>query len=83
MAERDFSSKTLAGHILKGVLGFGSLIGAFALMPFVGLWSLLLLPLGVVALKGCPMCWTLGLIATISRGRLKRQCDDDGVCHLV
>lgn len=83
MAGPDYSSKNVTAHILKGVLGFGGLIGAFALIPLVGAWSLLLLPVGVVALKGCPMCWTLGLIQTLSRGRLRRECDEDGVCHLV
>ncbi|MET9514834.1 hypothetical protein [Streptomyces sp. NPDC002994] len=39
------------------------------------------LPLGVLALRGCPMCWTIGLMQTISRGRLRRSCED-GQCEL-
>jgi hypothetical protein len=68
-------------HLVRGAAGFGGLIGSFALMPALGPVSLLLLPLGVLALRGCPMCWTIGLMQTISRGRLRRSCED-GRCTL-
>ena len=38
-------------------------------------WALLLAVPGIVAWRGCPTCWTLGLMATISRGRV--GCTDD------
>jgi hypothetical protein len=44
--------------------------------------SLLLAPLGVVALRGCPTCWLVGLTQTISRGRLERSCVEDQGCRL-
>lgn len=78
----DFASASLFRHVARGAVGFGGLIGAFALLPSVGLVSLLLLPVGVVALRGCPMCWAIGLAQTISRGRLQRNCDD-GRCRLT
>lgn len=77
----DFASSSLPRHLVRGVIGFGSLIVSVALIPTVGPVSLLLLPLGVLALRGCPMCWTIGLIQTISRGRLQRTCED-GRCTL-
>jgi len=77
-----FASASLTRHLVRGVIGFGGLIGAFALVPVVGLYSLLLLPLGVLALRGCPMCWTIGLLETISNGRLRRACDD-GRCSVA
>ena len=77
-----FASASLSRHLVRGGIGFGGLIGAFALVPVVGLYSLLLLPLGVLALRGCPMCWTIGLLETISNGRLQRACDD-GQCTLT
>jgi hypothetical protein len=77
-----FASSSLTRHLARGVIGFGGLIGAFALLPVIGLFSLLLLPLGVLALRGCPMCWTIGLLETISAGRLRRTCDD-GQCSLT
>ncbi|MEU6239392.1 hypothetical protein [Kitasatospora sp. NPDC047058] len=78
----DYASKSLSGHIVRGVVGFGSLVGSVALLPVAGPVSLLLLPVGLLALRGCPMCWTIGLIQTVSRGRLERSCDD-GQCRLV
>lgn len=78
----DFASTSLARHVIRGVVGFGALIASFALIPSVGLLSLLLLPIGVLALRGCPMCWTIGLIQTISRGRLHRTCKN-GHCSLT
>ncbi|MFI7060027.1 hypothetical protein ACIBL3_03510 [Kribbella sp. NPDC050124] len=78
----DFASTSLVRHLARGAVGFGGLIAAFALLPVTGMVSLLLLPLGVVALRGCPMCWAIGLVQTISRGRLQRTCDD-GRCRLT
>lgn len=77
----DFASTSLPRHLIRGVVGFGAVIASFALIPAVGPLSLVLLPIGVLALRGCPMCWTIGLIQTISRGRLHRSCED-GHCVL-
>ena len=77
-----FASKSLPRHLLRGALGFGTLIGAVALIPSVGLWSLLLLPITFVAFRGCPTCWVVGLLETISRGKLQRDCTD-GQCKLI
>lgn len=78
----DFASSSLPRHLVRGVIGFGSLIGSVAFIPTAGPVSLLLLPVGVLALRGCPMCWTIGLIQTISRGRLQHTCED-GRCKLT
>ncbi|MGI5170833.1 hypothetical protein ACQEU3_41425 [Spirillospora sp. CA-253888] len=78
---RDFASTSLPRHLLRGAAGFGALIAAFALLPVVGIGSLLLAPIGLVALRGCPTCWVLGLVETVSRGRLRRSCED-GRCEL-
>lgn len=81
MGGNGFASKTLTGHLVRGGLGFGLVIAAFALLPVFGLVSLVLAPVGLLALRGCPVCWVLGLIETVSRGRLQRECVD-GVCRL-
>ncbi|MGW0394851.1 hypothetical protein ACWDYJ_29005 [Streptomyces sp. NPDC003042] len=78
----DFASSSLPRHLVRGVIGFGGLIGSVAFIPMAGPVSLLLLPVGLLALRGCPMCWTVGLIQTISRGRLQRTCED-GRCKLT
>ncbi|MGW7459282.1 hypothetical protein [Streptomyces sp. NPDC054797] len=79
---RDFASASVPRHLVRGAIGFGALIAAFALMPTTGPASLLLAPIGVLALRGCPTCWTIGLVQTLSRGRLRRACTD-GRCELV
>lgn len=78
----DFASASVPRHLLRGGLGFGALVGAFALLPVLGPLSLLLLPVGLVALRGCPMCWAIGLAQTVSRGRLRKSCED-GRCSLT
>ena len=65
-----FASKTVAAHLVRGVIA-ATLIG----------WALLhqssdpgfAVAAGVVAMvamRGCPLCWTLGLVETIG-GRIK------------
>jgi hypothetical protein len=78
--EYTFASRSVTVHLVRGVIGLSLLIVAFALIPVIGAVSLLIAPLGVVALRGCPTCWALGLAQTISRGRLERACED-GVCR--
>ncbi|MFI9327851.1 hypothetical protein ACIGZJ_09930 [Kitasatospora sp. NPDC052868] len=80
--ETGFASKSVPRHLARGLLGFGLIIGSIALTPLVGPVVLLAAPLGLVALRGCPACWTIGLAQTISRGRLQRACVD-GVCTLT
>lgn len=79
--EKDFSSASVPRHLLRGALGFGAIVGSVALVPVLGPATLLAAPLGLVALKGCPTCWAVGLVQTVSRGRLERACTD-GVCTL-
>ena len=83
MSDRDrdrdpsaFASASVARHLLRGAIGFGLIGSALALAPIVGAAALLLAPLGLLALRGCPMCWSAGLIATVSAGRLQRNCTD-------
>ncbi|MEU3597436.1 hypothetical protein ABZ714_01670 [Streptomyces sp. NPDC006798] len=79
----DFSSRTVPRHLARGAAGFGALAGSVLLLPPLGPWSLLLAPVGLLALRGCPMCWAVGLAQTLSRGRLRRRCGDDGRCELT
>ncbi|WP_245205744.1 hypothetical protein [Kitasatospora sp. RG8] len=78
----DFASASLPRHLTRGAVGFGALVGSVALIPVVGPVGLLLLPVGLLALRGCPMCWAIGLAQTVSRGRLQRSCEN-GQCSLV
>ncbi|MFG2621850.1 hypothetical protein ACGFXC_29950 [Streptomyces sp. NPDC048507] len=76
-----FASASVPRHLARGALGFGALAGALALLPVAGPAGLLLAPVGLLALRGCPMCWTIGLVETVSAGRLRRSCDN-GSCAL-
>ncbi|PKV83276.1 hypothetical protein [Streptomyces sp. TLI_146] len=77
-----FASGTVPRHLARGAVGFGALAGSLALLPVVGLASLLLAPVGLIALRGCPMCWAIGLVETVSAGRLRRSCTE-GSCNLT
>ncbi|OEJ30455.1 hypothetical protein [Streptomyces subrutilus] len=79
---RNFASRSVPRHLARGAIGFGLLIGSLALVPVVGPAVLLAAPLALIAFRGCPTCWMVGLAQTISRGRLERQCAD-GVCTLT
>jgi len=80
-SDRDrtvFASKSLAAHLTRGAIGFGTIGAAFALAAILSPIALLLAPLGMVALRGCPTCWVFGMIQTVSAGRLRRACGDAG-----
>lgn len=70
------ASKTVARHLARGALGFGLIGAAIALSTRIGPVALLLAPFGLVALRGCPTCWIVGLIQTISAGHLERSCTE-------
>jgi len=67
-----FASRSLTIHVLRGIGGFGAFGLAMMLAHWV--WPLLiLLPAGLLLLRGCPMCWTLGLVETIQNTIRKRS----------
>jgi hypothetical protein len=78
---RSFASSSLPRHLVRGVVGFGALVGSVVLVPVIWPVSLALAAVGVLAFRGCPTCWAIGLAQTISRGRLQRSCSDGG-CEL-
>lgn len=65
-------------HLVRGALGFGLIGSAVVLISSAGPAALLLVAPGMVALRGCPTCWIVGLLQTISAGRLQRNCSDTG-----
>ena len=68
----------LARHLARGAIGFGLIGSALVLTTRIGPASLLLFVPGMVVLRGCPTCWIVGLIETVSAGRLERTCTDAG-----
>ncbi|MFB7588683.1 hypothetical protein [Streptomyces sp. NPDC056169] len=78
----NFASKSVPRHLARGAVGFGLVIGSIALVPVAGPVTLLAAPLALIAFRGCPTCWMVGLAQTVSRGRLERRCAD-GVCTIA
>jgi len=64
-AAPPFASKSVPTHLARGAVGLGSIAASIALASVVGWVSLLLLPVGLVALRGCPMCWAVGRVARL------------------
>ena len=76
-----FASRTLSEHVLRGLVGIAAIVGA-VLSP-LGWLSVPLVIVGLVALRGCPMCWTIGLVQTVwdrVRGRSAPDACLDGAC---
>jgi hypothetical protein len=68
---RRFASRTIPGHLLRGVIGALAVVAAVMVAGgSVGrLPPLAALPLAGVALwmfRGCPTCWAIGLVETAS-----------------
>ena len=59
-----FASQSLTEHVLRGISGFSLFALAVWLAP-TNVAALLFVPAGLVLLRGCPMCWTIGLVETI------------------
>lgn len=74
-----FQSSSVTVHLFRGCLGFG-LLGLSIYLFIQGL--LLTVALGVISaicgffvLRGCPACWVIGLILTISNsGKTCEPC---------
>jgi hypothetical protein len=64
-----FASKSLVEHALRGVIGVSAIVAAV----FVGrasggvavVASLVLAAIALVAFRGCPICWTIGMVETM------------------
>jgi hypothetical protein len=68
-----FASASVLRHLLRGVIGLLALVGAFAGTGTIGAASLLLLIVTVAAWRGCPTCWTVGLLQTMEHQRSCRR----------
>lgn len=67
-----FASNTLLEHGLRGLVGIGTLWYAVTIAATHPLGSLVLGVLALLAFRGCPICWAIGLVETASqrwRGR--------------
>lgn len=63
-----FASRSVPRHLVRGALGLPMMVAAFALVPWLGPLTLLLVVPAAVLLRGCPTCWALGLVQTRALG---------------
>ena len=79
-----FASKSITEHVLRGAIGIGALYGAAYALSFTGTLPFLVtiggLGIGLLALRGCPFCWSIGLLNTVLntafRSRSCKACED-------
>jgi hypothetical protein len=64
-----FASRTLIEHILRGAVGIGALWLAVTIAATDPWSSLVLGALVLLAFRGCPICWTIGLFETFAKIR--------------
>jgi hypothetical protein len=62
-----FATQTLTGHVTRGAVAFALLYLAIEQQHSHPVASLLAGFLALTAMRGCPVCWTIGLAETIRR----------------
>jgi len=67
-----FASQSLTGHLLRGMGAFALLYWAIAHQQTQPVMALLAGAGALVAMRGCPVCWAIGLVETVGQ-KLKRQ----------
>lgn len=60
-----FATRTLSGHLIRGALAFGLFYVAIKQQAVHPVLSVLAGLLALVAMRGCPMCWAIGLFETV------------------
>jgi hypothetical protein len=64
-----FASKSIPEHFVRGFIGFASLAAATWIITIPGLLSffgaIVFLGVSLVAFRGCPFCWSIGLMNTV------------------
>ena len=64
-----FGSAFLGAHLMRGAAAAALLAWAIVQQTAHPWLSLGAGVAALVALRGCPMCWTVGLVETLSQGR--------------
>jgi len=78
-----FASKSLVEHLFRGAVGLSAFAFSALLGPTHPWVALALVPFALVALRGCPLCWTIGLFQTALarlRGISAGRACADGRC---
>ena len=71
----SFGSASLSAHLMRGAAA-AALLGWAIVDQAAHPWASLGAGVAaLVALRGCPMCWTMGLVETLSQGRGDRTAE--------
>lgn len=62
-----FCSTSVSVHLLRGAAALGLIFAAIYLSSYGVVWSALAGLGAIVLLRGCPMCWLMGLSETMQR----------------
>ncbi|NRF70686.1 hypothetical protein HLB44_27140 [Aquincola sp. S2] len=62
-----FATRTIGGHLVRGAVAFGLLAFAIGQQHAHGALSLGAGLLALVVMRGCPMCWAIGLVETVQQ----------------
>jgi len=62
-----FCSTSVAAHLLRGAAALALMAAAFFLNDLGLIWSVLAVGGALLLLRGCPMCWLIGLFETMRR----------------
>jgi len=60
-----FASASLSGHLVRGAVAFALMAWAFQMHTDHPILALLGGAGALIAFRGCPMCWTVGLFETL------------------
>ena len=63
-----FASKTIVAHVVRGLIAAALIAWAVLHESSNPAFAVAAAVLAVVAMRGCPLCWTMGLVETCSRG---------------
>jgi len=64
-----FASRSIAAHMLRGAIAVVLLAWAWLHQSSDPAFAVVALITAVVAMRGCPTCWTVGLFETIANFR--------------
>jgi hypothetical protein len=68
------ASGSVREHLFRGAVGLAAAILAIVLVALLGPISLVLLLVTVFAWRGCPTCWTVGLLGTLADNHARHDC---------
>lgn len=74
-----FCSTSVSQHLLRGIIALALIATAVYVSQFGWLWAGLPLLGAFVAMRGCPMCWLVGLFETIRQRQSRDNATMDSV----